>query len=42
MKIMHIDLNWFLWLAFFIYMVIKQRATLRKLDEIDSKLSSKD
>jgi len=42
MNITHIDLNWFLWLAFFIYLVVKQRAILRKLDEIDSKLSSKD
>jgi hypothetical protein len=41
MNITHIDLNWFLWLAFFIYLVVKQKTILRKLEEIESKLTPK-
>jgi hypothetical protein len=42
MHITNIDLNWFLWLGFFIYLVVRQKAIYRKLEEIESKLDSKE
>ena len=42
MRITHIDLNWFLWLGFFIYLVVKQKQILRKLDEIEARINPKE
>jgi len=42
MNITHIDLNWFLWLGFFTYLVVKQKAIFRKLEEIESKLDGRE
>ncbi|MHC4154500.1 MAG: hypothetical protein ACYSTZ_04015 [Planctomycetota bacterium] len=39
MEITHIDLNWFLWLGFFIYLVVKQKRIFRKLEEIETKIN---
>jgi hypothetical protein len=42
MNITHIDLNWFLWLGFLIYFVVKQKQIVRKLEDIESKITPKE